>query len=71
MTVRKIKGNSRPFCSFCASTKTRAVWRSTNIRDAFACQHHEDDLKAEDAAQAKLDSHMSEGEWQAYGRMGY
>lgn len=50
---------------------TRARWRSTRISDTFACGDHKADLQAQDTEQAKRDSHMSEGEWEAYGKWGY
>lgn len=66
--MKKMKPQSTQRCSHCSE---RATWRTHHISmHKYACPEHLEEIRAYE--DANIDNgHMSEGEWQAYGRFGY
>lgn len=65
MSIRKIRkkerDNGMKYCTFCKPKRVDAVWRDSYLH--FACEEHKDKLSGED------DSHMSEADYQTWGRL--
>ena len=71
--MKKMKPHEPQMCSWC---KEKANWRTTRTdKGKYACDEHMKDLrKYEQDNKRKVvydDGYMSEGEWWAYGRIGY
>lgn len=53
-------------CAWCANP---AKWRANRLGYAkYACDGHRADLQAQEAT-ANADDHLSEGDWQSWGRI--
>lgn len=65
--MKKMASKSTQPCSYC---KARATWKSNGRGSIkYACPEHMAELKAHEDAVDKLDNHMSEGDYQSWGRL--
>ena len=70
--IKKLKQDQSGKCSYCLENKvdTPAVWMSSRLTfKRFACIEHVENLKKETQLQHKYDSHMSEADYQTWGRL--
>ena len=68
MTVRRLRKKQKgPWCSYC-EVKTRAVYRGCSFTK-FSCSEHFDNLQEDDCKMEKIESHLSEADYQTWYRL--
>lgn len=61
--------DGKPWCKFCPEKTVRAVWRSTGMGiNKHACEAHRKELQEFEASR-RDDGHMSEADYQTWGRL--
>jgi hypothetical protein len=70
--VKKIKEHEhKPWCTWCRQQglEVPALWRQSRHGGTWACYDHQKDLQEREKKMAKEDSHMTEADYQTWGRL--